>query len=248
MIAQRTTDWHRQRLGRITASEFHVLMKNRKVAMTEEELAMYKAENPKSRTTTKEVPFSEATFTYLNRKVMERYIPKDGSEEIYIDLHDISNRAMGYGTDTEPLARRCYAERMGYEVLEVEFESLEGFNEICGASADGIVRYHNGGVELKCPYGIEHHMENLLMENVEDLFELRNEYYWQMRLCMLVWNTEWWDFVSFCPYISASKQLKVIRMYRDKSIDESIIERLTIAKEYMMRKITELNEINSIIK
>lgn len=254
MIEQRSLEWQCQRLGMITASEFHNLMKNHKeeVPMSEEEIEAYKAEHPKARNipTTKkiEVPFSEATWTYLNRKVMERYIPHDGSDETYVGLHDISNRAMQYGTDTEALARRTYAERMGYEVLEVGFVPLDGYEKFCGASADGIVRHESGGVELKCPYNIEHHMENLLLQSEEDLAELRPEYYWQIRLNMLVWDTQWWDFVSFCPFISPSKQLKVLRIKRDKEIDEEIKARISLAVSFMKTRIEQLEYIETIIK
>ena len=152
MIEQRSSAWHRQRLGMITASEFHNLMKNSKqeVNMTEEEIEAYKTEHPRAKNipTTKkvEVPFSDATYTYLNRKVMERYIPmSDGTVDEYIEMHDITNAAMRYGTDFESMARDAYAKLMDYEVMEVEFVQVPGFEKIAGASADGIVREEKGG-------------------------------------------------------------------------------------------------------
>lgn len=238
----------------VTASEFHNLMKNHKeeISMTDEEIESYKLEHPKARNipTTKKVeaPFSDATYTYLDRKIMERYIPKNGADEEYIYLHDISNKAMIYGTDNESSARRCYAKRMGYEVMEVEFIPLDGYEKFCGVSSDGIVRYEKGGVELKCPYNIEHHVENLLMQNENDLLELRPEYYWQVRLNMLAWDTEWWDFVSFCPFISPSKQLKVLRIYRDNEIDNEIKKRLDLAVSYIKERMNQIDKIPTIIK
>ncbi len=255
MIEQRSLDWHKARLGFITASEFHNLMKNSKaeVPMTEAEIEAYKTEHPKAKNipTTKkvEVPFSEATYTYLNRKLMERYIPKDsGTTDEYVELHDISNRAMNYGTDTESLARDTYAEIMGYEVMEVEFVPLKGYETICGASADGIVRNEKGGCEIKCPFAIEHHLEYMMLQSAADLLALKPEYYWQVRLNMLVWNLDWYDFISFCPYISKSKQMKVLRIFRDKEIDKEIFTRLDLATKYMIEKIEEINNIQMIIK
>lgn len=247
-------EWFTQRLGFITASEFHNLMKNHKeeVHMSEEEIEQYKTEHPRAKNipTTKkvEMPFSDATYTYLDRKIMERYIPHDGSDETYVGLHDISNRAMQYGTDTESIARRTYAERMGYEILEVGFIQLEGYEKFCGVSSDGIVRHEKGGIEIKCPYNIEHHVENLLMQNVDDLFQLRPEYYWQARLNMLAWNADWWDFVSFCPFVSHSKQLKVLRINRDKEVDAMMISRIELAVSYMKKRIDELENAITIIK
>lgn len=255
MIAQRSLEWQAQRLGMITASEFSNLMKNSKqeVPMTTEEVEAYKAEHPRAKiipTTKKvEVAFSDATYTYLNRKVMERYIPKNtGTCDEYIETHQVSNAAMRYGTDLEPMARDAYAKLMGYEVMEVEFIPLKGFETICGASSDGIVRNENGGVELKCPFFVEHHLEYLLLENIDQLKEIRPEYYWQMRLNMLAWDLEWYDFVSYCPYVSPSKQLKVLRMFRDTDIDGEITRRLTLARDHMGKLFKKLNTIQTIIK
>jgi len=255
MIEQRSIQWHKNRLGKITASEFSNLMKNSKqeIPMTEDEIEAYKQEHPRAKNipTTKkvEVPFSDATYTYLNRKVMERYIPmNDGTVEEYIELHDVSNMAMRYGTDMESMARDAYANLMGYEVMEVEFVPIKGFEALCGASADGIVRQEKGGCEIKCPFSIEHHMDYLMLSSIDELLELKPEYYWQMRLNMLAWDLEWYDFVSYCPYISASKQIKVLRMYRDKSIDEEILRRLSLAQKYMADKIATINKVETIIK
>lgn len=255
MIEQRSLDWHKQRMGMVTASEFHNLMKNSKqeIDMTQEEIDAYKNEHPRAKNipTTKkvEVAFSDATYTYLNRKVMERYIPKNGGTiDEYIEIHDITNRAMQYGTDLESMAREEYAKMMGYEVIEVEFVPLKGYETICGVSADGIVREEKGGCEIKCPYSIENHLDYLMLENIQQLLELKPEYYWQMRLNMLAWDLEWYDFVSFCPYISRSKQLKVLRMYRDKEIDNEICHRLDLAKDYMAKQIDKINNIQTIIR
>lgn len=254
MIEQRSSAWHRQRLGMITASEFHNLMKNSKqeVSMTDEEIEAYKTEHPRAKNipTTKkvEMPFSDATYTYLNRKVMERYIPmSDGTVDEYIEMHDITNAAMRYGTDFESMARDAYAKLMDYEVMEVEFVPVPGFEKIAGASADGIVREENGGCEIKCPFAIENHLDYLLLGSIDDLLEKKPEYYWQMRLNMLAWYLEWYDFVSYCPYVSASKQLKVLRMYRDKEIDAEIISRLSLAQKYMADKIEQIKNVDTVI-
>ena len=155
---------------------------------------------------------------------------------------------MRYGTDMESMARDAYAQAMGYEVMEVEFVPIKGFETIAGASADGIVRQEKGGCEIKCPYSLEHHLDYLLLESIDDLKNVKPEYYWQMRLNMLAWDLDWYDFVSYCPYVSASKQIKVLRMYRDKEIDEEMLRRLTLAQQYMAEKISTINNIQTIIK
>ena len=49
MIEQRSQEWFRQRVGLITASEFHCLMKDHKedVPLTNDEIEAYKTEHPK---------------------------------------------------------------------------------------------------------------------------------------------------------------------------------------------------------
>src|SRR3712207_8104781 len=73
-----------------------------------------------------------------------------------------------------------------------------------------LFRSKGGGIEIKNPFYIEHHLEYLLLETPDDLLALKPEYYWQCRLNMLAWDLDWYDFVSFCPYVSKSKQLKVL--------------------------------------
>ena len=254
MIAQRSQEWLRQRIGMITASEFHNLMKNSKgeVEMTEAEIEAYKLEHPRTKNipTTKkvDVPFSDASYTYLNKKVMERFIPKTGGTlDEYIEERNITNRAMQYGTDMEDDARKRYAREMGCEVFEVEFLPLPGYENICGVSADGIVREQKGGIEIKCPFYIENHMDYLLLETPDDLLSLKPDYYWQCRLNMLAWDLDWYDFVSYCPYISKSRQIKILRIPRDRAIDGEILKRLDLAKAYMEDRIYKIKEAKTII-
>lgn len=248
-------DWKRQRLGKITASEISCLMKDHKESMTDEELAAYKAANPKSRTTTKVVPFSDATFTYLNRKVMENYLPLS-SESVdainavneYIEEHSISNAAMRWGTFWEDDARNRYAEEMGYEIEQVGFIPYEKYPNLMGVSPDGLNKTENGGCEFKCPFSLEKHLQHLMYQTPQDLKDNEEEYYWQCYANMLVTGRDFWDFVSFNPYISYSKQLKVLRLHRDENEINLLKERIDLAVEYMRVKMQELDNVVKIIK
>jgi hypothetical protein len=53
--------------------------------MTDEELKAWKEANPKSRVTTKEVPFSTGTYSYIDEKIAEMYMPDNAYLE-YIDM------------------------------------------------------------------------------------------------------------------------------------------------------------------
>ena len=248
-------EWQKQRLGHITASEISVLIKDRKEPMTEEELAAYKAANPKSRTTTKVVPFSDATFTYLNRKVMENLLPVNSEDtyakncvEEYIELHNQSSAATRYGTDMESVARDKYAETMGYEVYESEFIPYKKFPKLVGGSPDGLIRQENGIIEIKSPFSLEKHLQHLMYQTPQDLKNNEDDYYWQCIANLLFTDTDFCDFISYNPYVSLSKQLKVLRIHRDEEEINLLNERIDLAVEYMKTKMHELDKIEKIIK
>ena len=254
-MEQRSDEWYKARLGHITASEVAVLMKDRKEPMTDEELAAWKKENPKSRVTTKIVPFSDATFTYLNGKVMENYLPLHSTDihsrnvvDEYIEQHSFSNRATEWGVVMEDSARQRYSEVMGYEVYEVGFVPYEKFPNLAGGSPDGLIREEKAGIEIKCPFTLEKHLQHLLYEKPEDLKENEPDYYWQCYMNMLVTDCEFWDFVSYNPYISRSKQLKVLRIRRDAEEIKILEERIVLAVEYIREQMQRLNTIEMIIK
>lgn len=254
-MEQRTIEWYKARLGKLTASEIHVLMKDHKEPMTDDELAEWKKANPKSRVTTKTVPFSDATFTYLNSKVMENYLPLSSSDvrsmnivEEFIEQHSFSNRATDWGTLMESDARQRYADTMGYEVFEVGFVPYKEYPNLAGGSPDGLIREETGGLEIKCPFTLEKHLQHLLYEKQEDLKENEPEYYWQCVMNMLVTDCSFWDFVSYNPYVSRSKQLKILRIKRNEADIKSLSARIALAVDYMKEKIELIDKIQIIIR
>jgi len=254
-MEQRTKDWYAARLGKITSSEIYVLTKDRKVPMTDEELAEHKAANPKSRVTTKVVPFSDTTFSYLNRKVMENCMPLWSDDvlsqniiEEYIELRNYSTRATQWGVDMEPVARERYAETMGYEVCEAGFIPYDRYPNLCGGSPDGIIVDEPGCIEIKCPYTLEKHLQHFLYTTAEDIKENDEQYYWQCVNNMIVTETDFCDFISYCPYVSPSKQLKVLRIHRNEDDVKFLKERITLAVNYIKIQLGTLNETQAIIK
>ena len=231
----------------MTASEIYLLLNNHKEAMSDEELAAYKAANPKSRVTTKEVPFSDGTFTWLNRKVAEYYMPDEAFLEDN-DMRQVNNRAVQHGEFWEDDARKRYASEMGYEVYEVGFIPLKGYEQFAGGSPDGMVREEPGIIEIKCAWNPEVHQDYLLFEKPEDLKEYNIQYYVQCQMNMLVTDTLFCDFVAFDPRTSRSKQLKVLRIPKDEDICGLLMERISLAKEYYRQRMQQLDNIQTIIK
>ena len=252
-MEQRSSEWYRARLGHITASECSLLMKNHREPMTPEEIVAHKALNPKSRATLKEVPFSDATFTYLNAKVMENYLPLQSDDVLsrnivddFVEQHNYTSRAAEWGVMMEDEARNRYAELRGCQVEEVGFVPYDRFPKLVGGSPDGLVG-DDGGIEIKCPFTLDKHMQHYLYVNYAQLRENEPEYYWQCVMNMMVTGRVWWDFVSYCPYVAASKQIKVLRIPRDECDMRSLEDRITLAVEYMRRMMEKIEMTPNII-
>ena len=250
---QRTREWYLARKAKITASECYVLLNNSKVPMTEEELAAYKAANPKSRVTTKEVPFSQSTYTYLDEKIAEAYMPDNAFIEFTED-YKYDTKAMQWGTYWEEEARNRYSQEMGYEVLDAPFIPLKGFEKHAGGSPDGIVRGEKGIIEIKNPFNPATHLKYYQLEKPEDLLNEVPQYYVQCVYNMICVERELGERIDFCDFISfdartsASKQLKVLRIPKDETMETLLIERTDLAVQYMKQQFEKINNIQNIIK
>lgn len=231
----------------MTASEIYLLLNNHKESMTDEELAAYKAANPKSRVTTKEVPFSDGTFTWLNRKVAEYYMPDEAFLEDN-DMRQVNSRAVQHGEFWEDEARNRYASEMSYEVYQVGFITMKDYEQFAGGSPDGMIREERGIIEIKCAWNPEVHQDYLLFEKPEDLKEYNIQYYVQCQMNMIVTDTLFCDFVAFDPRTSMSKQLKVLRIPKDVDMCNLLMERIALAKEYYRQRMEKLDNIQTIIK
>ena len=233
-MEQRTNEWYLARKGKMTASEIYLLLNNRKEQMSEQELAEYKLANPKSRATTKDVPFNETTLKWLKSKVAERYMT-DGNYLEFVDMHQIRSKAVEWGTDWEDEARKAYEVATGNKVDQVGFID---YSPVCGGSPDGII---NGGIiEIKCPWTPEIHLDHLMLETADDLKEYNLQYYVQMQMNMLCADSKFGDFISYDPRLIGALQLKVLHIQRDEEICNMLIERIALAENEMITIIDKL--------
>lgn len=243
-MEQRTPEWYLARRGKITASECYLLLANHKEAMTEEELAAYKEANPKSRVTTKEVPFSEGTFTYLKAKVSEKMM----SEGAFLEdsaAKQIGNRATDWGTTFEAEARQLFAQAIGKDVLETGFDLAANYEEIFGGSPDGIVYdglNREAIVEIKCPWNSDKHLDYFLFESAEDLKEYNLQYYMQIQANMLIEQVDTGYFVSYDPRMEKHFKLKVLKIPADKEVQDTLIERVELAEKWIAEREQELHK------
>ena len=78
--------------------------------------------------------------------------------------------------------------------------------------------------------------------------ENEEEYYWQCMANILFTGTEFCDFVSYCPYVSKSKQIKILRIYRNEEDIKLLTDRISLAIQYMKDRIDNIKNIQTIIK
>lgn len=247
---QRTKEWYLLRKGMITASQVSALLGNRKEPMTEAEIEEYKKLNPKSRVTTKEVPFSQGSFTYLDGKIAERFMTDNAFLE-YQEQFGYENAAMRWGTFWEDTARSEYEELMGVKVEDAPFIELDGFERFAGGSPDGIVKETNSIVEFKCPANPAIHLKHFLYSTPQDLKDDNMDYYAQCQFNMLCAEgylgkrVEWCDFASYDPRTSADKQIKVLRLFPDEELQKELLNRTALAKEYELEQIRKIKETSN---
>lgn len=131
---QRTEQWHDNRLGKFSASQFYRLMTEPKLKADKE------AGN-----------LSQGAMTYLLECVAERITGKRAKEEF-------NSRFTEHGVMLEPIAKQIYNEVFGVKITDSDYIPRD---EYSGGSPDGLVG-DNGAVEIKCPYTITSHLEHIL--------------------------------------------------------------------------------------
>lgn len=250
---QRTREWYLSRKGKITASECVALMLNGKRDMTPEELASYKLANPKSTAKKTDVPFSDATYTYLNEKVAERLMTDNAFIES-VEGNGFLAKSLQWGIDHEEEAIARYSFDTSCAVSSVSFVPLKGYKDLAGGSPDGLVidmyRQTNGIIEVKCPYTSTVHIDYFLCNTVEELRDSTTygeKYYAQMQFNMMVTNTDWCDFVSYDPRLKRDKQLKVLRVYKDEQWCKEMLVRLDMAQKYMDERMEKIMGCESVV-
>lgn len=125
---------------------------------------------------------------------------------------------MARGTALEHSAREVYAERHA-TVTEVGFGRIDQGGHSFGGSPDGLVD-ELGGLEIKCPKPLTH-FRTTLDQKVPRI------YLPQIHGNMLVFDADWWDFMSYAPGMSPF----VKRVYRDVGWDDAITEAVQLAED-----------------
>lgn len=122
-----------------------------------------------------------------------------------------TNEYMQRGTELEPEAMAWYEFEKNVEVIKAGFFE---YNDWIGASPDGLVG-DSGLIEIKCPK-FSTMMDYLIKK------ELPKTYFHQVHGQLLVTDRQWCDFLAYHPSLPKF----VLRVERDKKIDDEILDKL----------------------
>ena len=213
-MEQRTYEWFASRLGFFTGSEVGKLMVKAKK---------------------KDQIFGDTALSYIYRKMAERDLIDEikTDEEVFNEfqyVNSVSSRAMQFGTDNEPLARKLIIKELGETFEEVgciPHPSIPWFS----SSPDGLSSDGKMCLEIKCPT-IETFMKyKCCVHNGDTLKEENPLYYWQAQSHMAVTGAEVCVFVVFNPFLKHPLHHFMVRPDADAMAE--LEDRVTKANEYI---------------
>ena len=150
---------------------------------------------------------------------------------VLADKHSIaekeqfSNRDTERGNELESQARVIYEMETGSTVEVIGFVTNDKVSKVGGASPDGAIVGHNGGVEIKC-FDDAKHFKYAVMG-----LEVESQYQWQMQQQMLFTG---WDFIDFCAYNPNYRDsLLIKRVDADAEMQTKIKEGLVAGEKFI---------------
>jgi hypothetical protein len=110
-----------------------------------------------------------------------------------------------HGRELEPQALAWFEMWTGNTVIPGTFQ-VSKKHDLLGDSPDGVVGFHEGTLEIKCP-SPENHGKVLVTQQPYD-----TSHKWQIAWHMMIGGYQWCDYVSYCPSFPEHLRIKVVRM------------------------------------
>lgn len=213
--SQLSQAWFDVRNGRFTGSQMHKLMTGGKRDMTEQELAEYKAANPKGTRKTIDIMFGETALNYIFEKAYE--VTFGRNEEEQFDTFDMQR-----GRTLEPIIFEKFKELKEAEFMNVQETSFFVYGDNAGASPDCLIDKNAVG-EFKAPRAPK------FFKLVKDGYPaIDYEYIVQMQTEILVTNSERCHFFNYIIYNGKPMWHEII-VPRDETMIEEIKKRIEAA-------------------
>lgn len=213
MIEQGSSEWLKQRLGKITGSRIGDLMTSgRKGEM-----------------------FGKTAISYIyevcaERDLLQKYIDDDYLFEIYQQQVSISNKFIEFGHDNEDFAAERYQLVTGCELEEcesIQHPTISHFSASPDRIAikDGLRKV----VEIKVPLP-KTFMEYMAeVKDNETLKSVNPKYYYQTMAEMACTGLDKADFVVFYPFLKHN--IHIVEITRDEAVIAEFEKRIMAANE-----------------
>jgi hypothetical protein len=140
---------------------------------------------------------------------------------------ELNANALEWGKVNEIAAKAAYSFEANEKIQDGGF--IYGMDKRVGCSPDGLVVGRNKGLELKCPYNTEKHIDFLRDDFIKD------EYITQCQWSMWVAGFDIWSFASFDPRMK-KHMIKIHIIERDEKM-------MTLFNEIVPEFIKEMDEV-----
>ena len=164
---------------------------------------------------------SATTKDYLTCKLAERLTGVQ---------REFTSNATNHGVELESEALKFYEGKTGNKVKSGGY--IEMIKGLYGGTPDGLIE-SGGIVQVKCPYNYTNHINNGLIEGQEYFKKNYKQYYWQCQSDMMITESEFCDFVSYCPEIADNLKMFIFRIEANIEDMELLLSKINQAGEYM---------------
>ena len=164
---------------------------------------------------------SSTTKEYLTTKLAERLTGVQ---------REFTSNATNHGLELENEAIKFYEGKTGNKINSSGY--IEMINGLYGGTPDGLIE-GGGIIQVKCPYNYTNHINNGLIEGQEYFKKNYKQYYWQCQSDMMITESEFCDFVSYCPEIADNLKMFIFRIEANIEDMELLLSKINQAGEFM---------------
>jgi hypothetical protein len=161
------------------------------------------------------------TKDYLTSKLAERLTGVQ---------REFTSNATNHGLELENEAIKFYEGKTGNKVKSGGY--IEMINGLYGGTPDGLIE-GGGIIQVKCPYNYTNHINNGLIEGQEYFKKNYKQYYWQCQSDMMITESEFCDFVSYCPQIADNLKMFIFRIEANIEDMQLLLSKIEQAGEFM---------------
>ena len=172
---------------------------------------------------------SATTKEYLTSKLAERLTGVQ---------REFTSNATNHGPELENEAIKFYEGKTGNKVKPGGY--IEMINGLYGGTPDGLIEV-GGIIQVKCPYNYTNHINNGLIESQEYFKKNYKQYFWQCQSDMMITESEFCDFVSYCPQIADNLKMFIFRIEANIEDMQLLLSKIEQAGEFMNNLYNQLS-------